>query len=303
MTRLIFAVICSVIFSAAVSLADDAQRLALYHQVKDIFEDRCTDCHGSKKHKSDYRLDVKKIAFAGGESDVAAIVPGDPDGSELFVRITLPRDDEDAMPPEKTKKNKKKKEPLNGFQVDLIKKWIADGAFWPDDPKSKSHGAVLPAMKIDPEVDKKLDQLIKLGCLADFNQWGDGTVRVDLGYVEDPDWDAIFATLDTLKDKLVWLDASRQNYPESFYQRLPNYSLLERLHLERSNVTDAHLEQIAKLSKLKYLNLHSTKITDNVTTLAKIPELESLYIYQTDITNSGIQQLKKANPMLKIIGK
>jgi len=157
-------------------------------------------------------------------------------------------------------------------------------------------------MAIDPDVADKLDKLIELGCLANFNQWGDGTVRVDLAYVETPDWDAIYAVLDTLKDKLIWLDASRQNYPESFYQKLAGYTELERLHLERSNVTDAHLEQIAKLTKLKYLNIHSTQITDNVSALAKLPKLESLYIYQTKISNLGIQRLKSANPELKVIG-
>ena len=285
----------------SMTMEGEAQDLELYQRVTSIFNDRCAECHGSKKRKGDYRLDVKKIAFAGGESDIKAIVPKDPDDSELFVRISLARDDEDAMPPRKKKKDKgEDKGPLTSTQIDLIKTWIAKGAYWPE--KSVRNVTPPPAMIIDADIDEKLDALIKLGCLANFNQWADGTVRVDIAYVENPDWDAIFEILDTLKDKLVWLDASRQNYPESFYEKLPSYTQLTRLHLEKSNVTDAHLAQIAKLKKLKYLNLYSTKITDNVSKLANIPNLESLYIYQTEITTNGIRSLTKANPKLKVIG-
>ena len=83
----------------------------------------CASCHDARKKKADYRLDVRKLAFAGGESKHAAIVPGKPDESELYKRLVS--DDEDAqMPPGGVK--------VPAAQAAKVRAWILDGAKWPD---------------------------------------------------------------------------------------------------------------------------------------------------------------------------
>jgi hypothetical protein len=83
----------------------------------------CASCHDARKKKADYRLDVRKLAFAGGESKHPAIVPGKPDESELYKRLVS--DDEDAqMPPGGVK--------VPATQAAKVKAWIAAGAAWPD---------------------------------------------------------------------------------------------------------------------------------------------------------------------------
>ena len=47
-------------------------------------------------------------------------MPSDPDASEIFVRITLPEDDSDIMPPEE--------DPLNEEEIETVRAWIINGA-------------------------------------------------------------------------------------------------------------------------------------------------------------------------------
>ena len=56
----------------------------------------------------------------GGSSGFPGIVPSDPDASEIFVRITLPEDDSDIMPPEE--------DPLNEEEIETVRAWIINGA-------------------------------------------------------------------------------------------------------------------------------------------------------------------------------
>ena len=91
--------------------------------IRPILANRCLQCHGpdEKERKSELRLDTREGALAdlGGYS---AIVPGNPDASELLKRITT-KDTEELMPPEKSKKPR-----LTQSEALLFKQWIAQGA-------------------------------------------------------------------------------------------------------------------------------------------------------------------------------
>src|SRR4051794_30365929 len=101
--------------------ADDKVDFA--KSIQPILEKRCIECHGSKKQKGDLRLDSKGAALKGGK-DAKAIVPEKPEESDMCRRISLKPGDDDIMPP--------KGDPLTKEQIDLIKKWISEGATWPE---------------------------------------------------------------------------------------------------------------------------------------------------------------------------
>ena len=90
--------------------------------VRPILADNCFRCHGFDKNtrKADLRLDVREAALA--ELDGAhPIVPGKPDDSELWRRITT-KDEDDVMPPLKEHRQ------LNTREKAVLKKWIEQGA-------------------------------------------------------------------------------------------------------------------------------------------------------------------------------
>ena len=86
----------------------------------------CTGCHGAKQQKSGYRLDVREIAFKGGDFGEAPIVPFDAQKSPLLRYV---RGDDDAllMPPKKSNVP-----PLTAEEVAILTRWIEAGAVWPD---------------------------------------------------------------------------------------------------------------------------------------------------------------------------
>ena len=87
--------------------------------IRPILATQCYACHGpdEKARKADLRLDLRDVAVKSG-----AIEPGKPDASKLLMRITS-KDAEEVMPPAKSKKP-----PLTPEQIDLFKRWIAEGA-------------------------------------------------------------------------------------------------------------------------------------------------------------------------------
>ncbi len=106
--------------------ADDAGLTHFRENVWPALESKCLRCHGKEKQKGGYSLADKTVAFKGGDSEIAAIVPGNPAKSLLVESIMLPEDDDYAMPPSG-------KEPLTDEEILAIVKWVRDGAAWPDD--------------------------------------------------------------------------------------------------------------------------------------------------------------------------
>ena len=91
-------------------------------QIAPIIKASCLKCHGGEKTKAKLKLDTRENAMKGGESG-KCIIPNDPAKSCFYT--SLIEKDEDLRMPEKAK-------PLPQPQIDLIKKWIEQGAPWPD---------------------------------------------------------------------------------------------------------------------------------------------------------------------------
>ena len=95
-------------------------------QVKPILEGFCYECHGEdrSRREADLRLDIKEDAFAdlGGYPNIA---PGDPDDSELYIRVST-EFAEMRMPPYEAGTH------LTPEQIETIRLWILQGAEWPE---------------------------------------------------------------------------------------------------------------------------------------------------------------------------
>ena len=97
------------------------RRVDFNSEVKPIINAKCITCHGGVRAKGGFSLLFREDAFAKTESGKSAIVPGDPDHSEMIRRI-VSKDPEVRMP--------YKHEPLNKEEIDILRAWVKEGAPW-----------------------------------------------------------------------------------------------------------------------------------------------------------------------------
>jgi hypothetical protein len=91
--------------------------------VQPILAASCYDCHAGENTDGGVRWD-QKSALLGGDSGEVAVVPGKPDEGSLLARVL---GEEDLMPPED------EGEPLTESQIAILRRWIEQGADWPDE--------------------------------------------------------------------------------------------------------------------------------------------------------------------------
>lgn len=91
-------------------------------EVRPLLSDRCFSCHGPDEsgRAAELRLD-QMDSLIEDRDGYQIVVPGEPDNSELMVRITA-TDDDLRMPPSGHGK------PLTEEEIDVLRRWIVGGA-------------------------------------------------------------------------------------------------------------------------------------------------------------------------------
>jgi len=269
-------------------------RIALFETSQAIFERNCYKCHGATKQKGGYRLDEQHSINLGGKSKLPAIVPGNVEQSELMYRMLLPHDDDDAMPPEE-------KDPVSSEDIDLVRQWIEAGAYWPDEAELSA--AASDTVKLgDADTDQLIEQISRTGVKAEYNAWGDESIRIDLGVVGPGQLNEAIQQLSGFRNKLTWLDCSELALSSDFFQQLEQCIKLQRLHLNGTDVTDKQLDALSQLADLNYLNLYNTQISDaGLESLHATISLRKIFLSQTQVTANGITELKKSLPKLEVV--
>jgi len=107
----------------AMSAAVVAAPVDFVRDVQPIFQKHCYQCHGEKKQKSELRLDIKELAFKGGDTHGPDIIPGKAKNSPLIHLVTS-KDQDERMPSEGKR--------LSDSEIATLTAWIDQGALWPD---------------------------------------------------------------------------------------------------------------------------------------------------------------------------
>ena len=91
--------------------------------VRPLFTTHCTACHGGVKQAGGLSFIARDQALAEADSGSVAIVPGDPEGSELLRRVAS-TDEAERMPPPEHGRG------LSADEIAVLRAWIASGAEW-----------------------------------------------------------------------------------------------------------------------------------------------------------------------------
>src|SRR5688500_2597660 len=89
-----------------------------------ILSQNCFQCHGPDEgtREAKLRLDTSEGMFRERDG-ITIVVPGQPEKSELLLRIRS-TDPDEVMPPADAKKT------LTAAQVELLQRWVTEGAPW-----------------------------------------------------------------------------------------------------------------------------------------------------------------------------
>jgi len=276
--------------------------------IQPILQTKCYSCHGKNKQKGKLRMDDSLRLMKGGK-DGPVIVPGNVEKSEMAKRISLPREDDDHMPP------KEKPQPTEQ-EIALIHWWIKSGASFDkkvkqlDQPEELKPALLalqnvqekkiivpdLPAKPVVKANDEAIKKLKDIGAVVDPVAQNTNYLSANFVTVTNPG-DREIQLLLPLKEQLIELKLSGASITDSALLVIAQFKNLMRLQLDHTKITDKGLASLRALEELRYLNLVGTAVTEKgVMQLKDLKNLRSIYLYQTGVKKSEWKDLKKAFP-------
>jgi hypothetical protein len=126
------------VLSSAADAGDLAKPVDFARDLRPVLSGKCFACHGpdAKKRKARLRLDTRDGVFRV-EDGVAVTVGGKPEESALYTRLVA-KDPSEIMPPPESGKS------LGPGDVELVRRWIEEGASW------KEHWAYVAPVAVEP---------------------------------------------------------------------------------------------------------------------------------------------------------
>ncbi len=299
---------------APVELKDRQDLLVFEDLIMPILEEKCQSCHNRYKTKGGLQMTSYQLIEKGGKSEKALLIPGEPEKSELYKRITLPDDHEDKMPPPE-------KSPLDETAIHLIEWWISTGASPdtvlgenPPDSIDRLMDVYLPglfqAQRLRYRQQQELDELAKelavLGNSLGLNIKLDGENPGQFGVSMKIPPEAVgneqiakLAEYAPLFSK-VSLPGSDIDDDALFY--LSKMDNLNKLFLPKTCITGEGLIYLQSLEHLQILNLSNSCLTNHgIMNLIKIPNLRAAYVFEVEVDSVVLQALRKTLPEVEFL--
>jgi len=100
--------------------AKTSDQVSYYKDIRPIFQLHCQGCHQPAKAQGGFVMTGYAELFKKGDHDIPGVMVGQPAKSMILTQITSQNGKPPAMP--------RGKDPLNAHEVDLITRWVAQGA-------------------------------------------------------------------------------------------------------------------------------------------------------------------------------
>ncbi|MCK5443187.1 MAG: hypothetical protein KAJ23_14980 [Maribacter sp.] len=276
------------------------------HIVNRILENNCISCHNPNKQKGELLMTNLKEILKGGESG-NILIPGNPNESEMIMRLHLSTEDEEHMPPEG-------KRPLDQTEIQILERWIALGASDTLRLDALEMGEPLVALVkelMEPDPMDKWTVLPKVADSTIMNLSSDylsikriashsDALKINIFLSPEHDPKSI-TDLHRIANNIVELDLSAMPIGSKEMEMISSCVNLEWLEIDRTPVTDDDVDKLKELTKLSILKIYETNIGDKSISVFKgLQNLKSLYLWKTGITQGSLDELKKIKPNLLI---
>jgi uncharacterized membrane protein len=295
-------------------------RIVYADVVAPILERRCVQCHKESKSKGKFRMDTYDLLLKGGKEG-GGIEVGDSAKSNIVIRMELPEDDDEHMPPEGKPK-------VEDQELAIIKWWIDSGAdplktikdFVVPAPLLEAIGEIAPSTGIvesetpsesphavpagpDEALVKAVEELSKEfpGALSFESQSSSLLTFTAVSMRGNLD-DAAFKKLAPVTSQFVTVDLSATKITDQAVAQLADAVSLRLVRLAETGITDASIDTLLKLPSLESINLYGTKVTDaGVSKLGGMSNLKRLYLWKTAVTPEAVKALREKLPNCEII--
>ncbi len=261
------------------------QALVYRDVVRPVLQQKCVSCHSEENAKGGLLMDNIEGLIKGGKTG-PLFVPGAPEMSLLIQRIHLPADAKKHMPP-------KSKPALSEDEAALLYSWIRSGALL--DKKV----ALLPAQD-------------SFRLLASRFLGSPGEASPDHQFDFSPAENKTISSLNNNYRSIEPLGMGSPALAVHFYGRsnftskaleelLPVDQQVTELSLARMPVKDDDLKTVSRFQNLETLNLNYTDITDNgLAHLASMKKLQHIALSGTQITSTALNALASLPRLSKI---
>ena len=271
-----------------------------------ILNNKCSGCHNRDKLRGGLALTSRESILKGGKNG-EVVKAGIPLESKMLQRIRLPLDHDDHMPPKSKKQIDEKEEKLLEWWINTGLSFDGKVADYPLTDEIKALLTEPPkwenpvfTISVRKPSEKKIQQLaeagIHVGKLSNDSPW----LEVRLADRNNLDQNT-FKKLRPVAKNVIRLDLGNSNFNDELSHSLPYFPHLARLFLDRTEITDATLELFLENEYLEYINLYSTKVSDEgFKKLATLPNLRQIYLWQTEVTDSASLAIAEAHPQLVV---
>ncbi|WP_188315812.1 DUF2231 domain-containing protein [Chitinophaga agrisoli] len=275
--------------------------------VQPMLIQKCGQCHQPGKLKGKLSVQSLALLLKGGKTG-PAVVPGKPDESELYKRITMDPGHEKFMPADG-------KPPLVKREVEIIRWWIEKGM--------AVEGKKLAELKGNATIQPQVAAYLGLGGagaeegVAGIEQHNNPEIpaSLDMGLVENLRKKGLIvrvmlqhpvmldvtlpagsgARMADIKDDLarvgkniIWLNLSDNGLTEGDLAVLEGMSNLEKLRLEKNPIADGISDHLLALKHLTAVNLNETKISALcVNKLGENPGIKRVYTWKTAVPQNA----------------
>jgi uncharacterized membrane protein len=285
---------------------DIAEAMVYADIIQPILKSKCYSCHGEEKQKGKLRLDLPDLILKGGKHG-EVIVAGDGSNSDLIMRVNLPEDDDDHMPP-------KEKKQLSPAEIAWLTAWIEHGADFTRKAKDviepETLAGLMSAVEEDSDEysgidvseadDALISDLISQGVAISPIAEESHLLQVNMVSVPAK-VDSLLGQVALLGHNVVSLKLGSTHLTDQGASSLGDFPNLRWLALEDTKITDVTIGQVATILRLRYLNLNGTSVTaSSLEKLSGLKELKSLFLYHTAVTPDEARQLQVLLPSVKI---
>lgn len=309
--------------ACAAPLAAQARKVDFEKQVLPILEKRCIECHRTtyvdkdgKRHRPKGRVMLDSVANIEKSKRGDVVIAGKPDESLLIEVVSLPKDDEDRMPPPD------EGAPLSKAQIELLTRWIAEGADygdWKGAVSDEEAAKAVPSRAVTqkrrgPPPEDELSKGLRPVPAETLQQFegtpfqvrsignGNPLLLVSCSGKSDQVGDAEVAALAPIADHVFELDLARSGVGDEACKTIAKMRRLTRLDLRETRVGDTGAKELAACRELRSLNLFSTEVGDYaMAAFEQLEELRNLYIWQTEVSAKAALRLREKLPSARIV--